>query len=136
MSDIKIDNIENVSYSGETILGDVTVSCNIINPNRSEIQIVSGEAVVYRKGRRFAYASSYTPVTVPTLYQGRIQATVTTYVENPLTLLTLGFPNLSTLNTGDFTVDYDINIKSGNFTRKLSDRQVPLSSFIKYVDLF
>ncbi|MBP5210552.1 MAG: hypothetical protein J6Z27_01775 [Bacteroidales bacterium] len=40
VSDIKIDNIDNVSYSGETIFGDVTVSCNIINPNHAELQIV------------------------------------------------------------------------------------------------
>ncbi|MBP5210553.1 MAG: hypothetical protein J6Z27_01780 [Bacteroidales bacterium] len=56
-------------------------------------------------------------------------------MENPLTLLALGFPNLGTLNTSDFTVDYDVNLKSGNFTRKMSDRQVPLSTFIKYIDL-
>lgn len=134
ISDINISNIDSIEYDNETVTGTISVSLEVENPNKTPLEITSCEAVIYLKEKQYGYAINTNPVIITPTFEGKVIIPFSITINNPLSLLSLGIQNIGKIDTSDVIVDYDIKVKNGNFTKKLSDKKVPLSSLITLLE--
>lgn len=133
-SDFKFGNLDNLEYSLNNLMGDVEISFNIKNPTSSKYEIATMDAVIFRKNRHFGALKCTSPVVIEPHSEGTVNFPIAISVDNPLSLVTLGIQNISKMDFTDFTADYQVKIKSGIFSKKLSGDGVPVNDVISKFD--
>ncbi len=135
IKNIDVDKIGNLSYVDGHVLVDVSLKALVDNPTGKKFAVKKVNAEVFAANRKkFASISSGDNIAViPSKYSDTIPLNLSVVIVNPLSLASMKGFSLESFSNKNMTVDYSMVVRSGILSRKIKDKDVPVSKLTEIV---